>query len=67
MNRGWIRWSVGSGVCSAHTTDVAARRTRDRVRAAFVGAEGYEAAAAWTWAVVHDPVGVTTSPPTSNQ
>jgi hypothetical protein len=54
-------------VYSAHTTDVAARRARDRVRAAFVRAEGYEAAAVWTWAVVHDPVGVIMNPPAAQK
>ena len=50
-------------VYSGHTTDVAARRARDRTRAGFVRAHGYEAAAAWTWAVVHDAVGVVTNAP----
>lgn len=52
---------------SAHTTDVAARRARDKARAGFVRTHGYEAAATWTWAVVHDPVGVMTNPPAAQQ
>jgi hypothetical protein len=54
-------------VYSAHTTDVAARRARDRARAGFVRTHGYEAAAAWTWAVVHDPVGVVSNPPAAQE
>lgn len=45
-------------VYSAHTTESAARRARDREKAAMVRAAGYEVAAAWEWSVVQDPAGL---------
>ncbi len=50
-------------VYSCHTTELAARRARDRVRAVMVRASGYEAAAKWAWSVVNDPAGVVFNPP----
>jgi len=43
---------------SAHTTEQAAVRARDRVRAAAIGTAGYEVAARWEWAVISDPAGL---------
>jgi hypothetical protein len=43
-------------VYSSHTTELAAIRGRDRVKAAMVRAAGHEMAARWTWSVVNDPV-----------
>jgi hypothetical protein len=45
-------------VCSAHTTEPAARRARDRQKAAMIRGSGYEAAARWAWSVVSDPAGL---------
>jgi hypothetical protein len=50
-------------VYSSHTTELAARRARDRVRAVMVRASGYEVAARSTWSVVRDPVGSLVNPP----
>jgi len=49
-------------VYSAHTTELAARRARDRVRAVMVRASGHAEAAKWAWSVVADPVGVVVNP-----
>jgi len=45
-------------VYSSHTTELAASRARDRVKAAMVRAAGHEMAARWTWSVVNDPASV---------
>jgi len=50
-------------VYSAHTTELAARRARDRVRAVMVRASGHGEAAKWSWSVVADPIGVLVNPP----
>jgi hypothetical protein len=50
-------------VYSAHTTELAARRARDRVKAVTIAAESYEEAARWAWSVVHDPAGSLINPP----
>jgi hypothetical protein len=49
-------------VYSAHTTELAARRARDRVRAVMVRSSGHSEAAKWAWSVVADPVGVLVNP-----
>ena len=49
-------------VCSSHPTEQAAVRARDRVRAAVIKTAGYEVAARWEWAVVHDPAGLLGGP-----
>jgi hypothetical protein len=50
-------------VYSCHTTELAAGRARDRLRAVMVRASGYAAAAKWAWSVVNDPAGVVFNPP----
>jgi hypothetical protein len=47
---------------SAHTTEAAAGRARDRARMSMVRASGYEMAARWSWSVVADPAGVLVNP-----
>jgi hypothetical protein len=44
-------------VYSSHTTELAARRARGRVKAVMVRASGWQTAAAWAWSVVYDPAG----------
>ena len=45
-------------VYSAHTTESAARRSRDKEKAAMIRSSGYDEAAKWEWSVVHDPAGL---------
>jgi hypothetical protein len=45
-------------VYSSHTTESAARRAREREKAAMIRVSGYEVAASWEWSVVHDPAGL---------
>jgi hypothetical protein len=47
---------------SSHTTEQAAVRARDRVRAAAIKTAGYEVSARWEWAVVNDPAGLLIGP-----
>jgi hypothetical protein len=49
-------------VYSAHTTERAARRARDRAWAVLARASGETEAARWAWSVVHDPAGSLANP-----
>jgi hypothetical protein len=49
-------------VYSAHTTELAALRARDRVRAVMARSSGESEAARWVWSVVHDLAGSLTNP-----
>ena len=42
-------------VYSSHTTELAARRARDRVRAVMARSSGAAVAGSWSWSVVFDP------------
>ena len=54
-------------VYSAHTTELAAERARNRVRATMARASGWSEATRWAWSVVHDPAGVVVNPPTGHE
>jgi hypothetical protein len=42
---------------SSHVSEQAARKARDRAKAAAVRSAGHEMAARWSWSVVNDPAG----------
>lgn len=49
-------------VYSAHTTERAAQRARDRVRAVMARSSGEAEAARWVWSAVHDVEGSLANP-----
>jgi len=49
-------------VCSAHTSESAAGRAREKARARFVRAAGHAEATGWAWSVVADPAGMVGGP-----
>lgn len=49
-------------VYSAHTTERAAQRARDRVRAVMARSSGEAEAARWAWSALHDVEGSLVNP-----